>query len=260
MSFYPNIRRCQHIKVNGTQCGSPALTRHKFCFFHQRWRESSIKLSAGRPRSTPNFQLPVLDDANSVQVALMQVVGMILSGELEAKRAGLLLYALQTASANLRAANFEPEVHAVVVHPEWVKDTPLGEDQFQEAGDYVEEDVEEQVEDDAEELDEGAEEEPAAEELEAEEAALETQEAEASTDEAAAELRSSWAGETPAPTQAAEPETSPAPTLTEARAEMKKQVMAAYPEIMASLKNVKACAASPAHRRNGNSKRLQNSA
>ena len=143
MSFYPNIRRCQHIKVNGTQCGSPALTRHKFCFFHQRWRESSIKLSAGRPRSTPNFQLPVLDDANSVQVALMQVVGMILSGELEAKRAGLLLYALQTASANLRAANFEPRVRQVVVHPDWVRDTPLGEDQFQQRSDYDEEDAEE---------------------------------------------------------------------------------------------------------------------
>jgi hypothetical protein len=252
MSFYPDIRRCQHIKVNGTQCGSPALTRHKFCFFHQRWREASIKLSAGRPRSTPNFQLPVLEDANSIQVALMQVVGMILSGELEAKRAGLLLYALQTASANLRAANFEPEVHAVVVHPEWVKDTPLGEDQFQEAADYVEEEVEEE---DAEELEEGAEEEPAADELEAEEAALETQEAKAQTEAAAADTHTDADEEA-----AAEPETSPVPTLAEARAEMKKQVMAAYPEIMASLKNVKACAASPAHRRNGNSKRLQNSA
>src|SRR6476660_6849479 len=27
MSSYPN--RCQHIKVNGTQCGSPALRRNK---------------------------------------------------------------------------------------------------------------------------------------------------------------------------------------------------------------------------------------
>jgi hypothetical protein len=144
----------------------PALTRHKFCFFHQRWREASIKLSAGRPRSSPNFQLPVLEDANSIQVALMQVVAMILSGELEAKRGGLVLYALQIASANLHIATFEPKVRHVVVHPEWVRDTPLGQDQFQETGDYVEEDGEDEDVAEAAEDSEGAEQEEAAEAVE----------------------------------------------------------------------------------------------
>jgi hypothetical protein len=33
MSSYPNsIPRCEHIKVNGTQCGSPALRSNHFCF------------------------------------------------------------------------------------------------------------------------------------------------------------------------------------------------------------------------------------
>ena len=30
MSLYPKtVKRCQHIKVNGTQCGSPALRESK---------------------------------------------------------------------------------------------------------------------------------------------------------------------------------------------------------------------------------------
>jgi len=248
MSLYPDIRRCQHLKVNGTQCGSPALTRHKFCFFHQRWRESSIKLSAGRPRSTPNFQLPVLEDANSIQVALMQVVAMILSGELEAKRAGLVLYALQTASANLRAADFEPEEHQVVVHPEWVKDTPLGEDQFQESSDF--EEVE--MEGDEEDAEDAADAEPAEAESSASEPAETQGTASDDLPEAEDAVQDATQAEAAVETRpAAGQELSLPATLAEARAQMKKQVMAAYPEIMAALKDVKACAASPRRRRNG---------
>jgi hypothetical protein len=224
----------------------PALTRHKFCFFHQRWREASIKLSAGRPRSSPNFQLPVLEDANSIQVALMQVVAMILSGELEAKRGGLVLYALQIASANLHIATFEPKVRHVVVHPEWVRDTPLGQDQFQETGDYVEEDGEDEDVAEAAEDSEGAEQEEAAEAVEGDaamtEAASEPQAEHADSEDEAA----------------ADSQTSPPLTLAEARANVKKQVMAAYPKIMASLKDLKACAAGTGRRRNG--RRLLNSA
>ena len=31
-----DILRCQHIKMNGVQCGSPALYRRRQCFFHER--------------------------------------------------------------------------------------------------------------------------------------------------------------------------------------------------------------------------------
>ena len=46
MAEYPN--RCQHIKVNGVQCGSPALRRNRFCFFHKRFHDERIRLSADR--------------------------------------------------------------------------------------------------------------------------------------------------------------------------------------------------------------------
>ena len=28
------IRRCQHIRVHGAQCGSPALREEKYCYHH----------------------------------------------------------------------------------------------------------------------------------------------------------------------------------------------------------------------------------
>ncbi len=130
MSFYPsNIPRCEHIKTNGTQCGSPALRGNHFCYFHKRWRDTRVALNANRARrSRAVLDLPVLEDAESVQVSLMQIMRLILSGQLEPKTAGLLLYALQTASSNLRRTNFEPFVTHVVIDPTTVDETVLGED------------------------------------------------------------------------------------------------------------------------------------
>lgn len=117
MSSYPaSIPRCQHLKINGTQCGSPALRRNHFCYFHKNRHETRIVLNANRARrARAILDLPVLEDANSVQVSLMQVMRLILGGQLDSKTAGLLLYALQTASSNLSRINFEPTVKTRVV-------------------------------------------------------------------------------------------------------------------------------------------------
>jgi hypothetical protein len=131
MFRYPSaIARCQHIKVNGTQCGSPALKNRRLCFFHNRWREARIEFcKSGAPaQAITSIDLPVLEDANSVQIAIMQVLRLILAKQLEPKIAGLLLYGLQTASLNLKRANFEPFFQTdVVIEPRNVGDTRLGE-------------------------------------------------------------------------------------------------------------------------------------
>jgi hypothetical protein len=124
MSEYPN--RCQHIKVNGVQCGSPALRRNRFCFFHKRFHDERIELAADRARQgAGSFTLPVLEDANSIQVALMQVMRLLLSHQIDHKTASLLLYALQTASGNLRHTHFSPNKHDVILHPSDAAITPL---------------------------------------------------------------------------------------------------------------------------------------
>ena len=140
-TLYPHsIPRCQHIKVNGTQCGSPALRRNRLCYFHKSWQGARIALGANRARrNRAVFDLPLLEDANSIQLALMQVMRLILSGQLDGKTAGLLLYALQTASSNLARTNFEPTIKTrVVIDPRTVDQTPLGEDPWRRE-DYEEE-------------------------------------------------------------------------------------------------------------------------
>src|ERR1700689_4451055 len=101
-----DVPRCQHIKVNGTQCGSPRLRNRRYCFFHDRIRREQAIIAADASAQR-KFALPLLEDANSVQVALMKVIQMLASGTVDHKTAGLILYALQTASANLRNADFE---------------------------------------------------------------------------------------------------------------------------------------------------------
>ena len=144
MASYPN--RCQHIKINGTQCGSRALRRNRFCFFHKRFQDERIKLSADRARrGTATFVLPVLEDANSIQVALMQVMRLLISQQIGHKTASLLLYALQTASSNLRQTDFKPLCHHVVLDPRDVANTPL------DSHIWDDEDFEDEEEDEAEE-------------------------------------------------------------------------------------------------------------
>ena len=101
------IPRCQHIKVNGTQCGSPALRAKRLCYFHSRHQLKPAHESA--------FDFPLLEDANAIQCALMQVIRAIADNKMECKRAGFLLYALQTASYNLKRASLEPDITEVVL-------------------------------------------------------------------------------------------------------------------------------------------------
>jgi len=128
MPNFPN--RCQHLKVNGTQCGSPALRRNRFCYFHKLHHEETIELNLDRLKSARRsrrvtIELPVLEDANSIQVSLMQMMRLIIAGQIDGKTAGLLLYALQTASAILPRLRFDPFVHDVILDPKTVAETPL---------------------------------------------------------------------------------------------------------------------------------------
>jgi hypothetical protein len=124
------VARSGKRSINGTQCGSPALRRNRFCFFHKKWHEQRIRINARHERRARAVDLPVLEDANSIQVAIMQIMRMIMAGELDTKKAGFLLYGLQTASCNLRHTNFEPLMHNVVLDPRDAADSLLGDSQL----------------------------------------------------------------------------------------------------------------------------------
>jgi hypothetical protein len=134
------VPRCQHVKVNGTQCGSPALRNRRRCYFHEGARIERAKAKADQ-FAQRRFEMPVLEDANSVQVALMKVLQMLARGQMDAKTAGLMLYGLQTASANLKNSDFEVEdptdvvidrdtVHRTCIRgPQWFEENFVEEEE-----------------------------------------------------------------------------------------------------------------------------------
>ena len=116
MSSQAAAPRCRHIKVNGTQCGSPALRHKNFCFYHQQNRPALTDCYYN-PDEYPTglIALPVFEDAHSIQTVIRQVVQNVLQKSLERKTAGIVLYALQIASSNLKRMELEkPQPEQVV--------------------------------------------------------------------------------------------------------------------------------------------------
>jgi len=95
---------CEHIKDNGSTCGSPALTGYSFCFFHQRLRQ---------PRHRPGdfeYKLPILDTPESILMATQHITQAALDGILEPSRARLVLSALRLAKSTLKQMKREKKV------------------------------------------------------------------------------------------------------------------------------------------------------
>ena len=110
------MRTCEHIKSNGEFCGSPPLRGRPYCYFH-------LTLAGSRLRNIKHLEkfefypleLPVLEDGNSIQLAIMQVMDALIHGRISTRISGKLLYGLQLASANLwQGANFKQEKGATV--------------------------------------------------------------------------------------------------------------------------------------------------
>ncbi len=82
---------------NGAKCHSPALRGKPYCYFHSRLHQIAVQ-----PKS-PNetLTIPVLEDRCAIQLALSQVLSALASGQIDPRRAALLLYGLQIASQNV---------------------------------------------------------------------------------------------------------------------------------------------------------------
>ncbi len=95
-AFKPSFRhanaapRCQHVRLNGAACGCPANRGSSFCHFHQASRAARAA------------DLPLLEDAASIQLALMRIIRALQQKTYDTRTCGLMLYALQIASSNLR--------------------------------------------------------------------------------------------------------------------------------------------------------------
>jgi hypothetical protein len=88
--------RCGAIKEDGTLCRSPRLNDDIHCYAHYRMREArAMKL-----------ELAAVADPNGIQMSIMQVQRALIDGTISEKTAGLLLYSLQIAAANVDKTTF----------------------------------------------------------------------------------------------------------------------------------------------------------
>jgi hypothetical protein len=98
---------CQHRMDNATRCGCPAMKGTRYCYSHHRQQARAARKNAERARQRW-FESAPLEDAASVQRALTQVMTRLVSGEIDHRQAGQILYKLQTASVNLKSARSDP--------------------------------------------------------------------------------------------------------------------------------------------------------
>jgi len=91
--------RCEYPRSGGRPCRAPKVRGQKYCCMH-------LALEAARPTK---FNLPALEDANSIQVALTKTAQGLVDGTLEEKVATKLAYVLQVAMSNVGNVQFEPE-------------------------------------------------------------------------------------------------------------------------------------------------------
>jgi hypothetical protein len=127
---------CRHIRTNGDRCGSPALTSEVFCYYHVQLgnRHRSLNSRHGNSRleqietiihpmtlqdgtqrepltaeyfgvqaAVPlQLDFPPLEDRHSIQLALSMLITALAQDRLDPRRAAVLLYGLQIASANAK--------------------------------------------------------------------------------------------------------------------------------------------------------------
>jgi hypothetical protein len=94
-------KNCTHIKVTGVRCGSVALRGEQFCYFHQH-AHRGVKT----PPQSRLHPIAILEDEESIQSSLMEVINALMRNTIDLKRAELILRALHIAVKNARRVKF----------------------------------------------------------------------------------------------------------------------------------------------------------
>lgn len=84
-------------------CGSPALRGEAFCYFHHPTRKPIREPNERRARRIARqaFNLPLPTNSGEVHRALCWVATLIASNQIDHRRSGQIIFALQTAISNM---------------------------------------------------------------------------------------------------------------------------------------------------------------
>src|ERR1700757_241811 len=106
---------CTHIKISGVRCGSPALRGEQFCYFHQ-----NAHRGVRRPQQSRLHPIALIEDEESIQYALMEVINALMRNTIDLKRATLILRALHIAVKNASRVKYGiMGINAVTKIPEY---------------------------------------------------------------------------------------------------------------------------------------------
>jgi hypothetical protein len=140
--MYYRYTDCLHIKSSGARCGAPAMRQSTLCYFHSdlNRRHEVLKPNALTELHVPKalidqygqfkdiltaeyfsghtepftLTFPPLEDHESIQIALSVILTALASNRIDPKRATVLLYGLQVASANTTRLKPTNPAHMVV--------------------------------------------------------------------------------------------------------------------------------------------------
>ena len=101
-------KHCNHVLANGVLCGARPLRDNDFCYWHHKARTNLRARTTTSDTTSSGIVLPLLEDANGIQMALQQITQAVLDGRLDNRRAGLLLYSLQLAMMNVKNVQTDP--------------------------------------------------------------------------------------------------------------------------------------------------------
>jgi hypothetical protein len=97
--------RCEKVREDGTRCGSPQMKGYLYCYAHERMLQTQSQ----------KLELPPLEDANGIQMAIMRVQKALIDDEISEKKARLLLYSIHLASVNLKHTTFASSGEKAIV-------------------------------------------------------------------------------------------------------------------------------------------------
>ena len=128
---------CQHVRPSGRKCEAIAIRGHRFCYFHLQIRRSHSAITSAAavanrttaPAAT-TLTLPMLEDRSAIQLVITDILRALAANQIDTKRASLLLYGLQIASANcskLDRIGYHDPVYTLELTPEGKEVGPLVE-------------------------------------------------------------------------------------------------------------------------------------
>jgi hypothetical protein len=118
--------RCRHVFMDGHRCAAPCLRGQELCYQHHTTRRP-IQDAAARKARLGTFEFPgpdQLGDRSGILHAIALVLERIASNDLDPRRAGLLLYGLQTVVIALPKQ--QPDAEPPFIVEEIYEDPSLG--------------------------------------------------------------------------------------------------------------------------------------